>query len=141
MNAEGHPDDRCEIDEHDGDPGQETDHEPKHAAETQAAETETTNTMLVTERETEKGLLVAVCDRDILGETFEEGTFSLTVNEEFYGGEETDEDGVIDSLERATIANIVGTRAVSLAIRAEIIDEANVLEIGTTKHAQLLRMY
>lgn len=99
------------------------------------------NGMLVTERETEKGLLVAVADGDILGETFEEGQFSLTVNEEFYGGDEVDEAAVVDSLARATVANIVGTRAVELAVEEGIIDEANVLDIGATRHAQLLRMY
>ncbi|WP_049929135.1 DUF424 domain-containing protein [Halopiger goleimassiliensis] len=97
--------------------------------------------MLVTERETEQGLLVTVCDSDVLGETFEEGEFSLTVTEEFYGGEERDEPAVADSLARADIANIVGTQAVALAIDEGVIDEANVLEIGETRHAQLLRMY
>ncbi len=97
--------------------------------------------MLVNERETEQGLLVAVCDSDVLGETFEEGEFSLTVTEEFYGGDEVDEGVVVDSLSRADIANIVGTRAVALAIEEGIVDEANVLEVGETRHAQLLRMY
>ncbi len=97
--------------------------------------------MLVKERETEEGLLVAVCDSEILGETFEEGEVSLTVTEEFYGGEEVDDGVVVDSLSRATIANIVGTDAVELAVREGFIDEANVLEVGSTRHAQLLRMY
>ncbi|RQG93159.1 DUF424 family protein [Natrarchaeobius halalkaliphilus] len=97
--------------------------------------------MIVHERETPEGLLVAICDDDVLGETFEEDDLSLTVTEEFYGGDETDERGVIDSLSRATVANIVGTQAVELAIEEGFIDEANVLEVDGTHHAQLLRMY
>lgn len=97
--------------------------------------------MIVNERETEEGLLVSVCDRDILGETFEDGVVSLTVNEEFYNGERVDEDGVIESLSRANVANIVGRRAVTLAIEEGFIDEANVLEVDSTLHAQLLRLY
>ncbi|GAB3677706.1 DUF424 domain-containing protein [Halopiger thermotolerans] len=97
--------------------------------------------MIVNERQTEEGLLVAVCDSDVLGETFETEAVSLTVNEEFYGGDEVDEGAVVDSLARADIANIVGTRAVELAIEEGFIDEANVLEVGETLHAQLLRMY
>ncbi len=97
--------------------------------------------MLVKERETEEGLLVAVCDSEILGETFEEGEVSLTVTEEFYGGDEVDDGVVVDSLSRATVANIVGTDAVELAVREGFVDEANVLEVGSTRHAQLLRMY
>ena len=97
--------------------------------------------MIVKERETEEGLLVAVCDSDVLGETFEEGPVSLTVNEEFYGGESVDADGVLDALSRATVANIVGTDAVELAIEAGVVDKAHVLEVGSTLHAQLVRLY
>ena len=96
--------------------------------------------MIVNERETEEGLLVAVCDRDALGETYESDEVSLTVTEEFYGGESVDEDEVVDSLSRATVANIVGERSVELAIEHGFVDERNVLEVGTTLHAQLLRM-
>ena len=96
--------------------------------------------MIVNERETQEGLLVAVCDEDVLGETFEEGELSLTVTEEFYGGDEADESAVIESLAQASVANIVGTRAVELAVEEGFIDEANVLEVGRTLHAQLLRM-
>ena len=37
--------------------------------------------MILRERKTEQGLMVAVCDSDVLGETFENGEISLTVNE------------------------------------------------------------
>ncbi|PSP74928.1 DUF424 domain-containing protein [Halobacteriales archaeon QS_1_68_20] len=96
--------------------------------------------MILTERETEEGLLVAVCDRDVLGETFAEGDLSLTVTEEFYGGDQVDEQRVVESLSRADVANIVGVRAVALAVEEGFVDEANVLEIEDTRHAQLLRM-
>ncbi|MFC4540964.1 DUF424 domain-containing protein [Halosolutus amylolyticus] len=96
--------------------------------------------MIVNERETQEGLLVAVCDEDVLGETFAEGEISLTVTEEFYGGDPVDEGAVVDSLARASVANIVGTRAVELAIEEGFVDEANVLDVGATRHAQLLRM-
>jgi hypothetical protein len=96
--------------------------------------------VIVNERETEEGLLVAVCDDDLLGETFEEGNVSLTVTEEFYGGESVDEAAVVDSLARATVANIVGREAVELAIEEGFVDEANVLEVESTLHAQLLQL-
>ena len=99
--------------------------------------------MIVRERETKEGLLVSVCDAAILGETFKDGDVSLTVDPEFYDGEEAneaDEESVVESLTRATIANIVGTESVQLAIEHGIVDEAHVLEIDSTLHAQLLRM-
>ncbi len=97
--------------------------------------------MLLRERDTPEGLLVSVCDADCLGETFEEGPVSIDVTEDFYGGDEAEqatEEAVVDSLMRATTANIVGERAVSVAIEAGIVDEEHVLEIEGTLHAQLL---
>ncbi|MCO8242777.1 MULTISPECIES: DUF424 family protein [unclassified Haladaptatus] len=96
--------------------------------------------MILKERDTGEGLLVAVCDDDVLGETFENGDLSFTVSEEFYGGDEADEDEVVSSLTRANVANIVGTDAVALAVDAGFVDETNVLEFDSTRHAQFLRM-
>lgn len=96
--------------------------------------------MIVNERETPKGLLVSVCDRGVLGETFESGKFSITVSEEFYGGEEADEERVASILARASVANLVGERSVSLAIERGHVEEANVLELDGTPHAQFLRL-
>jgi len=97
--------------------------------------------MLLRERETPEGLLVSVCDPDCLGETFSEGEVTLDVTEEFYGGEAAttaDPEEVIDSLTRAMTANIVGERAVEVAIEAGLVDEDRVLDIDGTRHAQLL---
>jgi hypothetical protein len=95
---------------------------------------------LLTERDTDEGRLVAVCDADILGDTFGNGSVSLTVNEEFYGGDRADEEAVVASLRGAQVANLVGERVVSVAVEAGIVDGDTVLEVGATRHAQLVRM-
>ena len=96
--------------------------------------------MILNERETQEGLLVAVCDDGLIGETFEEGDVSLTVTEEFYGGERVEEAAVVDSLARASVANIVGREAVELAIDEGFVEAGNVLEVESTRHAQVLRL-
>jgi len=96
--------------------------------------------ILLSERETEEGLLVAACDSDVLGETFEDGAVSLTVNEEFYGGDEVGADAAVAALQRADVANLVGTKTVEAAIDAGVVDESTVLAVEDTLHAQLLRM-
>jgi hypothetical protein len=96
--------------------------------------------MLLNERETDDGLLVSVCDPDLLGETFEDGPVSLTVEADFYDGEQVAEEAVVDSLARCAVANIVGTEAVAVAVEHGFVDEETVLDIGDTRHAQLLRM-
>ncbi|MFD1586159.1 DUF424 domain-containing protein [Halorientalis brevis] len=96
--------------------------------------------MILNERDTDEGLLVSVCDPDVLGETFEDGPISLTVDEEFYDGDPVDEDAVVNSLAKCAVANLVGTEAVGVAIEHGFVDEANVLDIEDTRHAQMLRM-
>lgn len=96
--------------------------------------------MILRERETQEGLLVAVCDREVLGETFSEDQVSITVSREFYGEDEASDEEIVDSLSRASVANIVGTEAVSLAIEHGFVDERNVLDVGSTRHAQLLQL-
>jgi hypothetical protein len=96
--------------------------------------------MRLTERETDEGLLVAVCDEGLLGETFDDGTVSLTVTEEFYGGDAAADDAVVAALARADVANIVGRDAVALAVEEGFVDADSVLDVGETRHAQLVRL-
>jgi hypothetical protein len=94
--------------------------------------------LLLNERETDEGLLVSVCDADVLGETFENGEVSLTVDAAFYDGEEAGEDAVVASLARCSVANIVGSHSVALAVEHGFVEEEHVLDLEETRHAQLL---
>jgi hypothetical protein len=47
---------------------------------------------------------------------------------------------VIEGLRRASVANLVGEESVGVAVEAGLIDEATVLEVGETRHAQLLQI-
>jgi len=96
--------------------------------------------MILTERQTERGLLVAACDDGLIGETFENGDVTLTVNEEFYGGDEVTPETVVESLANASVANLVGTEVVELAIEEGYVDEGNVLDLDGALHAQFLRL-
>ncbi len=100
--------------------------------------TQDTTELLLNERDTQKGVLVSVCDAEIMGETFEDGDITLTVDENFYGGETADEETVVESLAHCSVANIVGTRAVGLAVEHGFVEEENVLDVEETRHAQLL---
>jgi len=94
--------------------------------------------LLLNERETAKGRLVSVCDADVLGESFENGEVSLTVDPAFYDGPAAEPQTVVDSLAGCDVANLVGTRAVGLAVEQGLVEADNVLEFDGTRHAQLL---
>ena len=100
----------------------------------------TADGLLLTERDTDEGRVVAVCDADVLGETFEDGQVSLTVTEEFYDGDPADAAAVVESLGDCTTANLVGERAVEIAVEEGFVAEENVMDIDGTRHAQLIWM-
>ena len=81
--------------------------------------------------------IVSICDTELLGKKFEEkfesGIKQLDVRENFYKGEEAQEEKAIEIMrdlakEDATF-NIVGERAVNAAIKAGLISEDSVRKI------------
>ncbi|MBT4257692.1 DUF424 family protein [archaeon] len=71
--------------------------------------------------------VVAICDKELIGKKFYEGKFQLDVKENFYKGEEMNEEKTIQILknmkrEDATF-NIVGEKSINAAIKAEVINE------------------
>ncbi|MEE8402186.1 MAG: DUF424 family protein [Candidatus Hydrothermarchaeaceae archaeon] len=87
-----------------------------------------------------KDILVACCDRNIRGKTFEEGELVLQVTESFYCGELLEGPELCSLLEKATVANMVGKGVVELAVGAGLVDENNVLWVRGIPHTQLVRM-
>lgn len=85
-------------------------------------------------------MVIAICDEEILGQTFRGEKMKLTVSEGFYSGIIADEDFILTNIKSFTILNIVGPRIVDLCIRQGIISEDSVIEIGGVKHAQAVRM-
>lgn len=86
------------------------------------------------------GLLVAVCDKDLVGKSFEEDGLHLKVTESFYKGEVATEGEVAESLKHATIANLVGERAIKCAIDNEFIEESSVIFVDGVPHAQIVKI-
>lgn len=88
----------------------------------------------------EKERMVAACDSDLLGTTIDGGKVRLEVSEAFYGGEELDEEGLVQRLGMATIINLIGNDVVDVAIREGFVLPELVMEIGGVKHAQAVLM-
>lgn len=82
--------------------------------------------------------IVAICDKEILGENFEEGERQLHVSEYFYKGELVSLEEGLQAMERATIANIVGEKIVSGALKAQLIHKNGIIRIQNVPHAQLV---
>lgn len=94
----------------------------------------------LTTRDTVKGMLVAACDADVLGETFEEGPVRLHVSEAFYGGEDATLDAIMTALEDCFTANLVGNTLIDALLEAGVLQEGEVERIDGVAHSQLFRI-
>jgi len=84
--------------------------------------------------------LVAACDAEIIGKTFRSKDLKITVSEGFYKGDSGDEEMLVNRLEMATVANLVGRKTIEVAVKHGFVDPACVLLIGEVPHAQMTRM-
>ncbi len=75
------------------------------------------------------GKLIAICDKDIIGKKFSEKGFELHVSENFYKGEEKSEAEVLRIMKEGKNINIVGKKAVSLAVKNGIVHKDSVRKI------------
>jgi uncharacterized protein len=89
--------------------------------------------------------VVAVCDRELLGKVFEEGKFQLDIKESFYkgkDGKEVNEEEAIRIMRKMVLEdatfNITGKRSVAAALKAGIIAEEGIGEIGGIPFALVL---
>jgi uncharacterized protein len=84
--------------------------------------------------------ILAACDAEILGMTFEGEGLKIKVSEVFYGGEIITEEAFVERMKSVTIMNLTGNAVVDLAIREGMVSEENVIVIGGIKHAQAVLM-
>jgi len=88
--------------------------------------------------ETENGLLVAVCDEQLLGQKFEEEDKILDLTGDFYKGDQKTEEEIADIIRNAYILNVVGEKSVKLAMREGVLDDENIQTVQGIPHAQIM---
>jgi hypothetical protein len=84
--------------------------------------------------------VVAMCDEALLGKTLTEGAVEFKVSPEFYGNELVDVKVCVEHLNKATIANMVGSTSVKTAMKAGFVHEQAVAYIEGHPHAQWVRL-
>ncbi len=81
-------------------------------------------------------IVVAICDKNLIGKTISDGLLEIAVSEYFYNGEEKSEQEVGVIMKNYDNLNIIGKESISLAIRLGIIDKVNILIINGVPHVQ-----
>ena len=79
--------------------------------------------------------LITVCDKNILGNIYEEGDHILDLSSEFYKGDEMNEEETSDLIRNADMVNLVGANAVKIGVDEDIIDEDSVKTIEGVPYA------
>lgn len=84
--------------------------------------------------------ITSVCDKEIVGQVFEDGDFILDVSKDFYGEKLANENQIKQILEDATIVNVAGKKIIDLLIREKMILPSSVILIGGVPHAQIIQI-
>ena len=87
-----------------------------------------------------EGTIVAACDAELIGKTLTGKHCDMVIDESFYGTEAVSEAELIEALEGAANANIIGHKVCTVAVKAGIITEETCMEINGIPHAQIYRV-
>ncbi|RMF06515.1 DUF424 family protein [Candidatus Woesearchaeota archaeon] len=95
--------------------------------------------IIVKKHTTDDGrVLLAMCDEDILGETFEEGEAVLDLASDFYKGEAVEEEERSSMAEDAYLINAAGKESVGWLIGKGFAEEENIITIQGVPNIQIL---
>ena len=96
--------------------------------------------MLAKKHEFEYKITLAVCDKEHVGKTFEDGPITFTVSKHFYGGEVITKPELAALLLEADSVNLFGDKCVTIAEEAGFVDPKSVKRIAGIKHAQIYHL-
>jgi hypothetical protein len=85
-------------------------------------------------------MVVAVCDEELVGQEISEGNLNLNITERFYKGEKKTPEEVKKTLENASNINLVGKKAIKLAIDLGILSKEQIITIKNIPHAQIYEL-
>jgi|APFre7841882654_1041346.scaffolds.fasta_scaffold68355_2 hypothetical protein len=97
--------------------------------------------VIVTKHTTpDKRLVLALCDKDILGKKFEDSKRVLDLSSNFFKGAEMPKDGAMALIKKAYSLNAVGEESVDLAIECGAVEKTHVIFVKKIPHAQTVCM-
>ena len=81
-------------------------------------------------------IILAVCDKEVLGKVFSEGELQLDLSSQFYRGAEMAEADAEKLFKSAYIINFAGEKSVGLGIKNKLISKSHIIRIQGVPHAQ-----
>jgi len=92
--------------------------------------------------ETDKGKIVAACDKELIGQILEEGDMymDLKAYKDFYVGELADRNSVKNALSSFSSANLVGKKVVGIAVEEGVISQEYIKYIKDVPYIQIYKI-
>ena len=86
------------------------------------------------------GLMLNICDADLLGKTLNRGNFTLKISEKYYAEKVVDKEEAKDLLKRSNSINMVGKEIISLSVNMNIGSREGVKEIDGVPFLLIFKM-
>ena len=85
-----------------------------------------------------KRLVLAVCDKDLLGKKFESDTMLLDLSSAFYKGEAIETAELKELCKKAYIINAVGEKSTKMLVEIKLASPKEIKKVNDIPHIQLL---
>ena len=94
--------------------------------------------MILKKHFNEGRLILAMCDKDLLGKSFEDNKSILNLKSGFYKGEESPIEVVVSLFKKAYIINAVGKKSVALLVKENVVLPDQIKEIKNIPYIQIV---
>ena len=84
--------------------------------------------------------VIAVCDAELLNTTITGSDLKVQIHESFYGTCQVNADDVEAALNKGDSINLMGERAVAIAIKQGLVSSNDCIMIGSVPHVQIYRL-
>jgi len=84
--------------------------------------------------------VLACCDKALAGKKIKADNLEVEADIGFYGNEEITEERLAEMLKECQNANLLGKKAVDVALKAKVISEKSVIKLGKVPHAVILKI-
>ncbi len=83
-------------------------------------------------------IILALCDKELLGKKFTENDLQLDLSSDFYKGEEKTEQEIKEMLKEVYIINAVGENCIAFLLKNNLIEKEHIITIEKIPHAQCI---
>lgn len=94
--------------------------------------------MILKKHNSPQGIVLALCDKNILGKKFETEDFQLDLSSNFYQGEEKTEEEIKTEIKKAYIINICGEKSINFAKKENLVSNSQIKIIQQIPYAQII---